>query len=253
MQKIEELKKEIEKWKRQAELDSDTTDRLSKQLEQKEQECEKLKKQYNCYACDTCKGKEDYRNIKIHCENAIKSLHNKQAEYDQLKAENEQLKEELSKVYEDIKLSPLCYKCDEKERLQKEINQFKAENEELEKWKKEHLKDVEFIERNPVIDILNLMADNIILEQRNEKLKQFLAEIKEIVEPYKMTIKKICGNCKKYDDCHACCYKDINCYKYTSPKTNACEEFTYLDELILNILANNILQKINECEVQNDN
>lgn len=132
---------------------------------------------------------------------------------------------------------------DEKECLQKEINQLKAENEELEKWKKEHLKDVEFIERNPVIDILNLMADNIILEQRNEKLKQFLAEIKEIAEPYKMTIKKICGNCKKYDDCHACCYKDINCYKYTSPKTNACEEFTYLDELIPNILANNILQK----------
>lgn len=143
---------------------------------------------------------------------------------------------------------------DEKECLQKEINQLKAENEELEKWKKEHLKDVEFIERNPVIDILNLMADNIILEQRNEKLKQFLAEIKEIAEPYKMTIKKICGNCKKYDDCHACCYKDINCYKYTSPKTNACEEFTYLDELIPNILANNILQKkISEREVQNDN
>lgn len=43
MQKIEELKKEIEKWKRQAELDSDTTDRLSKQLEQKEQECKELK------------------------------------------------------------------------------------------------------------------------------------------------------------------------------------------------------------------
>ena len=84
------------------------------------------------------------------------------------------------------------------------------------------------------------------------ELKQTLAEIKEIAEPYKMTIKKICGNCKKYDDCHACCYKDINCYKYTSSKTDACEEFTYLDEFIPNLLANNILQKIRECESKND-
>ena len=81
-----------------------------------------------------------------------------------------------------------------------------------------------------------------------DEYKQTLAEIKEIAEPYKMTVKKICGNCKKYDDCHACCYKDINCYKYTSSKTNACEEFTYLDEFVPNILANNILQKISEVE-----
>lgn len=79
-----------------------------------------------------------------------------------------------------------------------------------------------------------------------DELKQTLAEIKEIAEPYKMTIKKICGNCKKYDDCHACCYKDINCYKYTSSKTDACEEFTYLDKFVPNILANSILQKISE-------
>ena len=42
-----------------------------------------------------------------------------------------------------------------------------------------------------------------------------------------------------------------NCYKYTSSKTDACEEFTYLDEFVPNILANNILQKISE--VENDN
>ena len=90
------------------------------------------------------------------------------------------------------------------------------------------------------------------LYEENKKLKQTLAEIKEITEPYKMTIKKICGNCKKYDDCHACCYKDINCYKYTSSKTDACEEFTYLDEFIPNLLANNILQKISECETENE-
>ena len=42
-----------------------------------------------------------------------------------------ELKKELAKVYKDIKLSPLCYKCDEEECLQKEIDKLKAENEML--------------------------------------------------------------------------------------------------------------------------
>ena len=100
--------------------------------------------------------------------------------------------------------------------------------------------------------IKNKEERNIELYKENNKLKQTLAEIKEIAEPYKMIIKKICGNCKKYDGCHACCYKDINCYKYTNPKTNACEEFTYLDDFVPNIIANSILQKISECGVEND-
>ena len=52
----------------------------------------------------------------------------------QLKAkeqECEELKKELAKVYKDIKLSPLCYKCDEEECLQKEIDKLKADNEML--------------------------------------------------------------------------------------------------------------------------
>ena len=54
--------------------------------------------------------------------------------YKQLKRkeqECEELKKELAKVYEDIKLSPLCYKCDEEECLQKEIDKLKADNEML--------------------------------------------------------------------------------------------------------------------------
>ena len=54
--------------------------------------------------------------------------------YKQLKRKEQEcgeLKKELAKVYEDIKLSPLCYKCDEEECLQKEIDKLKAENEML--------------------------------------------------------------------------------------------------------------------------
>ena len=37
-----------------------------KQLQRVKAENEKLKKQYNCYACGGCKGKEDYINLEKH-------------------------------------------------------------------------------------------------------------------------------------------------------------------------------------------
>ena len=46
-----------------------------KRCKRLEQENKELRQQYNCYACDTCQGKEDYRNMKRHCENAIKTVH----------------------------------------------------------------------------------------------------------------------------------------------------------------------------------
>ncbi len=46
-----------------------------KQLKRAEQACEELKKQYNCYACGTCNGKEDYKNMQRHCEKAIIQNH----------------------------------------------------------------------------------------------------------------------------------------------------------------------------------
>ena len=124
--------------------------------------------------------------------------------------------------------------------------ELKAENEELKKIINEA--------KSSSLNLKSFLVGEAIqneYEEQLEQLKQTLAEIKEITEPYKMTIKKICGNCKKYDDCHACCYKDINCYKYTSSKTDACEEFTYLDKFVPNILANSILQKISGCGVEN--
>lgn len=48
------------------------------------QECKELKKQYNCYACGTCKGKEDYRNMKRHCENSIKANHRYKQSLDEI-------------------------------------------------------------------------------------------------------------------------------------------------------------------------
>jgi len=71
-------KEEIEKWKHQAELGSDTTDRLSKQLENKEQECEELKEKINKYSKineqdtrDFAKYKQALDEIEKYCSDII--------------------------------------------------------------------------------------------------------------------------------------------------------------------------------------
>ena len=149
--------------------------------------------------------------------------------YIQLKADEEYHKEEETNLRQIIK-----------NKEERNIKLYK-ENEELKKELEAIYDDCKGCPTcNEALYNANLYAKEC------RELKQTLAEIKEIAEPYQMTIKKICGNCKKYDDCHACCYKDINCYKYTRAETNACEEFVYLDEFVPNILANNILQKISE-------
>ena len=46
-------------------------------------------------------------------------------------------------------------------------------------------------------------------KQQLDQLKQTLTEIKEIAKPYQRDIHKICGYCRKYDSCHACCIEHL--------------------------------------------
>ena len=79
--KWQRKEQECEYWKHQAELGIDTTDRLTKELEEKEQECEELK--------ETCKEmNEVIRTETTRC-SLVNSL---QEQLDQLKAKNEDLK-----------------------------------------------------------------------------------------------------------------------------------------------------------------
>ena len=66
-------------------ISTKTFEALIEELEHKNQECEKVKRQYNCYACDTCHGKEDYRNIKRHFENLLPTYHKKLEELEKYK------------------------------------------------------------------------------------------------------------------------------------------------------------------------
>lgn len=80
------------------------------------------------------------------------------------------------------------------------------------------------------------------------KFSKTLTEIKEIAKPYQRDIDKICGYCRKYDSCHACCIDDLKYYEYRTGTTKACERFVELERFDINIVANRILQKISECE-----
>lgn len=83
------------------------------------QENEKLKTQYNCYACGNCKGKEDYINLEKHHKGLRKV-------FDKLHTENEKLKEEVENFkkmfeeqfeYKEINLKKI-------EKLKEEIKQL---------------------------------------------------------------------------------------------------------------------------------
>ena len=132
--------------------------------------------------------------------------------------------------------------------------------------------DKKFIE-NPVEAYEKLKQENEILEKVNkvnqEKIKKLneqleeefiakqygdealfftLMDIKEIAKPYQKDIQNICSNCNNYDDCHACCKFDLNCYQYKKGDTKACDKFIELKEFEINNLANKILNKISEVE-----
>lgn len=75
-----------------------------KQLKRLEQENERLKVQYNCYACGNCKGKEDYINLEKHHKGLRKQFEkyyqqtlDDEIVINELAQENEELKEEILK------------------------------------------------------------------------------------------------------------------------------------------------------------
>ena len=141
------------------------------------------------------------------------------------------------------------------------IEKIELDYEQLDQLKAENEKYALFIEK--LCDYAGLECDNEeqamrtlsdLASQMNkarwiiDKLKQTLVETKEIAEPYQKDIDKICGNCRRYDVCHACCMDDINCYQYKKGTTPACDKFMELKDFDINKLANQILQKISEVE-----
>lgn len=72
------------------------------------------------------------------------------------------------------------------------------------------------------------------------KANKKLADIEEIIAPYNIPAKKICGNCTRYMFGGGMCTRDLPRTTYTTQQTKACEAFCYTDELVPNVLANRI-------------
>ena len=196
---------------------------LGERLKAKEQECEELERLYkelqdDMLACNKCRA-----TIKL------------QQQLNQLETENEKLKEQINcRCFDPKNNDDRCISynriAEDYERDLKQLNQLKEDNEEL---------------KNAYTRLNSLYNDNCNF---TDKLEQSLTEIKGIVKPHQRNIDKICGHCRKYDCCHACCIDDINCYQYKKPTTPACDKYCELKEFEINNMANQVLQKISEVE-----
>ena len=191
-------------------------------LERKEQECEELKKIIN-----------EAKNSKLD----LNSFFAIEAIVGEYQLELDQLKEQLE-----------AYKMEADEG--KEINaELKAENDKYSLFI-EKLCDYAGLECDSEEQAMRTLSD--LASQMNkarwiiDRYKQTLAETKEIAEPYQKDIDKICGNCRRYDGCHACCMDTLNNYEYRTGTTKACDKFIELKDFDINKLANQILQKISE-------
>lgn len=84
--------------------------KLKEQLQAKEQECEKLKKKYNCSPCG-CRGRGDYENLQRHYENAINTTDTFKQECQYFKTQLEYFKDML--VNSEDKLRVKEQECEE--------------------------------------------------------------------------------------------------------------------------------------------
>ena len=83
--------------------------------------------------------------------------------------------------------------------------------------------------------------------QINE-LYQTLQEIKGVAEPFAKCYTHTCRNCEKYDSTHACCLKDINCYKYNDGSKSSCKDFVLPTKQFYQQILANVITQITKAE-----
>ena len=216
-------KQECERLKHDNDYEVGALEKTIDNLTAENEELERLYKelQDDMLACNKCRA-----TIKL------------QKQLDQLETENEKLKEQINcRCFDPKNNNNRCISyngiAEDYERDLKQLNQLKEDNEEL---------------KNAYTKLNSLYNDNCNF---TGKLEQAFIEIKGIVKPHQRNIDKICGHCRRYDTCHACCIDDINCYQYKNATTPACDKYCELKEFEINNMANQVLQKINDCEVEN--
>ena len=127
--------------------------------------------------------------------------------------------------------------------LQRENAELKTENERLKKENEILLCQLVINDGEDVtVQISESQFD------KYNKYKQTLQDIKAIAEPFAKCYTHTCRNCKKYDSAHACCLKDIHCYKYNDGSKSSCKDFVLPTKQFYQQILANVITKIAKAE-----
>ena len=185
-------------------------------------------------ACSIGLWQRWYSNLEPSCIISCNCKDNPNCYYKQLKRKEQEC-EELNNIINEAKNSKLD--LNSFFAIEATVGEYQLELDQLNEDRIEALKQLEFVR-----------TLNTVQEAEIRKLSKTLTEIRELAKPYQRDIDKICGYCRKYDSCHACCIDDLKLYEYRTGTTKACERFVELERFNINIVANLILQKISEVE-----
>lgn len=168
--------------------------------------------------------------------NKIKLL---KAQNDGLKIQNKDLQRENVELKEKIKKYAAI-----NEQETKDYAELKAENERLKTqyncYACGNCKGKE--------DYINLEKHHKGLRKQFDKKVQTLQEIKAIAEPFAKCYTHTCRNCEKYDNAHACCLKDIHCYKYNDGSKSSCKDFVLPTKQFYEQILANVITQITKAE-----
>lgn len=190
-------KGEIEKWKHQAELGSDTADRLSKELEDKNQEIEKLKAQIEnekqALQIDIDNLNQACLDLSQENEDLLNKLQAKEQEVKRLKKENQ------------YHINTYCHFKNEIKKHKKAVHKYKVALQD--KIKRLYLSRREFLRE------INSVPVRIAC--RGEGFKNALNNFNNAIQvindedKYKHTLDEIEKKCSKYQTCIVVLKKDI--------------------------------------------
>lgn len=146
----------------------------------------------------------------------------------------------IAEVISNIRLKNCYYK--QLKRLEQENKELKEANQSLSMLGI----DLAFANETVRKEFFRADKNKDMWREKAENYGSALEEIREILKPFAKCYTHTCRNCEKYDAAHACCAKDINCYRYNDGSNSTCEDFTLPTKQFYQQIFANAEYKINE-------